>query len=279
VSWLLLNARSASIVASVMLIGFAVMRPFNRRWAQFASAACFEVALVLGMFAFWQIANHLARGHTTGGYQRGEALWHVERVLHLPSERAVQDLITGYPPIVRLTNYYYDTMHFTMMVVFLVWLWLRHRDRYPYFRNVMVAFTAMSLLMQMIAVAPPRLIAGTGLIDTAQYYHQSVYAQFGDLTNQYAALPSIHVGWALLIGYAVATSSTSRGRWVGPAHAAITVFVVVATANHYWMDGIVALWLLVLAGFAATGFERLKQRLAVAAPVRLPILTAPQVES
>ena len=99
--------------------------------------------------------------------------------MHLPSEKSVQHLIIGHPGVVRGANYYYDTAHLTLMVVFLVWLWLRHRDRYPLFRNMIAVFTAMSLLIQMVAVAPPRLIGGTGLIDTAAAYGQSVYAAFG----------------------------------------------------------------------------------------------------
>ena len=100
------------------------------------------------------------------------------------------------------------------MVVFLVWLWLRHRDRYPFFRNMIVAFTGMALLVQMVAVAPPRLIGGTGLVDTAAVYGQSVYATFGDIADQYAAMPSIHVGWAVLIAFAVVSCSTSPWRWL-----------------------------------------------------------------
>jgi hypothetical protein len=269
---LLLNERSATVVAIVMLGVFAVTRPLPRRSARYVSAASFETAVVCGLFALWQLANHLTRGHTTGGLQRGQAIWHAERVMHLPNELSVQHLIINHPTIVKASNYYYDTMHMTLMAVFLVWLWARYRGRYAYFRNMVAAFTAMSLLIQMIAVAPPRLIGGTGMIDTAREYGQSVYAVFGDLSDQYAALPSIHVGWALLIAYAVMKVSPSRWRWLAVLHAAITVFVVVATANHYWMDGIVAVWLLVLASFVAYGIDRLKERLARAHFMPLPAL-------
>jgi hypothetical protein len=177
----------------------------------------------------------------SGGLAHGRAVWRAERWLHVPSEASLQQLILGHPWLVRACNYYYATAHLTGMFVFLVWLWLRHRDRYPQWRNVLVLFTGFALLIEMIPVAPPRLIGHTGLVDTAMVYGQSVYAFVGSgIADQYAALPSIHVGWALLIAVACYTSSRSRWRWVGVAHGVLTVLVVVATANHYWFDGLAA---------------------------------------
>ena len=262
-SWLLLDEKSALVVAAVMLGACVLARQLDRRWARFVAAACFETAFVCALFSLWQVANHLTRGHTTGGLHRGHWLWHAERVVHLPSELWVQNLVIGHPTLVRAANYYYESMHLTLMVVFLVWLWLRHRDRYPFFRNMVVAFTGMSLLIQMIAVAPPRLVMNTGMVDTATVYGQSVYATFGDLADQYAAMPSIHVGWAVLIAYAAVRVSPSRWRWLAAVHAVLTTFVVVATANHYWLDGIVAVALLVPAWLFAAGVQRVRDRLPV----------------
>jgi hypothetical protein len=271
VSWLHLDVRSATAVAAIMLIGVAIARQFaQRRSARFIAAACFETAFVCALFALWQVANRLTRGHTTGGLRRGRSLWHAERVIHLPNERSVQDLILGHPDVVKAANYYYDTAHLTLMVVFLVWLWLRHRDRYPFFRNMIVAFTGMSLLIQMVAVAPPRLIGHTGLVDTAALYGQSVYAVIGSgLADQYAAMPSIHVGWAVLISFAVVSASPSRWRWLAALYGPLTIFVVVATANHYWLDGIAACALLVPAWFMAKGADRLRDRLPRAEPAQI----------
>jgi hypothetical protein len=260
-----LDVRSAITVAVIMAIAVLIARQFPRnRWTRFAAAACFETGFVCALFALWQLANRLTRGHTTGGLDRGRAIWHAERVLHLPSERSVQDLILGHPSIVRAANYYYDTAHLSLMLVFLIWLWLRHRDRYPFFRNMIVAFTGMSLLVQMIAVAPPRLIGGTGLVDTAALYGQSVYAVIGSgIADEYAAMPSIHVGWAFLISIAVVSAGTSRWRWIAALYGPLTFFVVVATANHYWLDGIAACALLVIAWYAAKAVDRLKVRIAM----------------
>jgi hypothetical protein len=272
VSWLRLDVDSATVVAMAMLALCVLAHRFSGRRARFIAAASFEIAVVCVLFALWQVANSLTRGHTTGGLARGRWLWHAERVMHLPSERSVQDLIIHHSWLVRSANYYYDTAHLTLMVVFLVWLWLRHRDRYPLVRNTVAAFTAMSLLIQMVAVAPPRLIGGTGLVDTAEVYGQSVYTAFGSgIADQYAAMPSIHVGWAMLISVAIVTSSTSRWRWLGAVYGPLTFFVVVATANHYWLDGIAACALLVPAWLIARGIRRIQLRMSPDEPAELPL--------
>jgi hypothetical protein len=262
-----LDVHSATVSAIAMLVTFGLVRGIRRGWARFISAAALEIAIVCGLFALWQVANRLTRGHTTGGLQRGEDLWRAERWLHLPSETSVQHLILGHPLWVRGVNYYYDTAHLTVMFGFLVWLWLRHRDRYPEIRNTLALFTLMALLIQMVSVAPPRLIPGTGLIDTAAVYGQSVYAVVGsNFADQYAAMPSIHVGWAMLISVAVVRCSTNRFRWLAAAYGPTTFFVVVATANHYWLDGIVAIALLYLAFAGAAALEPIRLRLRLPDP-------------
>jgi hypothetical protein len=112
-------------------------------------------------------------------------------------------------------------------------------------------FTGASLLIQLIPVAPPRLLPGTGLVDTAVRYGQSVYAWNGGFdADQYSAMPSVHVGWALIVAIAVITVSRSRWRWLAAAYPVLTLLSVTVTANHFWLDGIVAALLvaLVLAG-------------------------------
>jgi hypothetical protein len=261
-----------------MIVVSIVVRQFGGRINKFIAAAAFEISLVCALFSLWQLANQLTRGHTTGGLKRGRQVYHFERVIHLPTEKSVQDLIIGHPDVVKVANYYYDTAHLTVMFVFLIWLWLRHRDHYPRWRNTLAVFTLMSLLMQMVSVAPPRLIGGTGLIDTAAFYHQSVYAAFGNLADQYAAMPSIHVGWAMLVSFAVVGSSPSRWRWVVALYGPLTFFVVVATANHYWMDGFVACALLAIAWYAAKGILILKARLVPTEPVSELMVDPAQIQ-
>jgi hypothetical protein len=272
VSWLRLDLQSATIGAAVLVVLALGLRPVRRRWSLWLASAAVETALVCALFALWQLANRATHTHIAGGLANGRWLWHAERVLHVPSEVWFQKLILGHPDLVRATNYYYATAHLTGMAVFLVWLWLRHRDRYPAWRNIVAIFTGISLLIEMIPVAPPRLIGGTGLVDTAILYGQSVYAFVGSgLADQYAAMPSIHVGWALIIAIACYRCSPSRWRWIGGVHGVLTCFVVVATANHYWFDGAGAAVVLAVAWVAQRGLAKVTARVRENAAISVPV--------
>jgi len=283
VSWLHLDVQSASLSAALLAMLALGMRWVRRPWARFVTAAAGETALVCALFALWQLANTATHTAHAGGLAHGRAVWSLERTLHLPSETSFQHLILGHPWLVRAANFYYASAHLTGMVVFLVWLWLRHRDRYARWRNVVVAFTGIALLIEMIPVAPPRLIGHTGLVDTAVLYGQSVYNYFGsDFADQYAALPSIHVGWALLIGVAMWRCGGRLAGGVGVTHAVLTVLVVVLTANHYWLDGVtaatvLAFALLIVAGAAQVMTALRAQSATVAVPLE-PALEPVQIQ-
>ncbi|MDQ1747801.1 MAG: hypothetical protein QOD07_2064 [Frankiaceae bacterium] len=279
-SWLHLDERSASVTAAVLLALALLARGGapRRRWSAWLAAAAFETGLVCALFALWQVANGMTHGHEQGGLSHGRDVWAAERWLHLPSETSAQRLVLGHHTLVRAINYYYDTAHLTGMVVFLVWLWLRHRDRYPQWRNVVAIFTGIALLIEMVPVAPPRLIGHTGLVDTAMLYGQSVYAFVGsNLADQYAALPSIHVGWAVLIAVAVVRCGRGWAKWVvAVGHGLGTFLVVVLTANHYWLDGVSAITVLAVAWASERGLRRLTARWRV--PALLPARVDGQIQ-
>ena len=117
-------------------------------------------------------------------------------------------------------------------------------------RQVMAWTTLGCLLVQLVPVAPPRMLPG--IVDTAMSYGQSVYAN-GLPFDQLSAMPSVHVAWAVLIGWYVWRISPSRWRFLGPMHAALTVTVVVVTGNHWWLDGIVAVAILSICAWGVYG--------------------------
>lgn len=213
-----------------------------------------EAGLVAALYALWQLAGTVSVLGGEGAFDRARQILRIEHDARLPSEHGAQRLITGHPLLAQAANWYYAAMHFAALGVLLLWLFARHRRRYPEVRSVLVLLTAGSLLIQLVPVAPPRLLPGYE--DTAARYGQSVYNVSGLSVDQLGAMPSVHVGWALLVGWAVVRVSPSRYRWWVLAHPVLTVFVVVATANHFWLDGIVAAGLL-LAGIAALRLPRL----------------------
>jgi PAP2 superfamily len=200
-----------------------------------------EAALLSGLYGLWQFAGSFAVMGPAGALPRARWLWHAERLLDLPSETSVQRLFLPHPLLVQGFNLYYDILHFPVLGACLIWLYARHRDRYRGIRTTVVLFTFASLLIQLIPVAPPRMLPQTGLVDTAVRYGQSVYNSHGGFdADQLSAMPSVHVGWALIIAIAVITVSRSRWRWLAAAYPALTLLAVVVTANHFWLDGIVA---------------------------------------
>jgi PAP2 superfamily len=197
-----------------------------------------EAGVVATLYTLWQLAGSFSVLDNDGAFSRARSIVRVEAAARLPSEHDVQQLISGHSLITQAANWYYAGVHFTALGVMLLWLFVRHRDRYPRVRNVLVLLTATSLMIQWIPVAPPRLLPG--YVDTAARYGESVYNLGGISVDQLAAMPSVHVGWALLVAWAVIGCGASRWRWWVVAHPLLTVFVVLATANHFWLDAIVS---------------------------------------
>jgi hypothetical protein len=218
-----------------------------------------EFVLLNVLFILWRVVGHVSLFHRAGAFGRGRWLWHAERVLHLPSEAALQRQITGHATVDRIANGYYAWAHIAVFAGVLLWLMLRHRDVYPKWRNLVFAFTGISLLIGFLPVAPPRLIPSFGMVDLASRYHQSVYDGLGKgITDQLSAMPSVHVGWAVLAAAAVIVVLRTKWRWLALLHPLITTYVIVVTANHYWLDGVAALLLL---GVVYFGMRRIQPSL------------------
>ena len=228
------------------LFAFAASRLFSG--SPRLAAIAREATLVSLLYSLWQFAGQLSLLGIDDAIARGEWIWNFERALRLPDELALQNFVRPSSFWTQFSNLYYAILHVPAMGAFLVWLFLRHREKYPTWRNALALTTGASLLIQLIPVAPPRLTEATGMIDTGVEYGQSLYGTLGyTIAGQLQAMPSIHVAWAAIVGWGVWEASSSRWRWVGPAHFLITFLVVAITGNHYWLDGIVAMALLVVA--------------------------------
>jgi hypothetical protein len=208
-----------------------------------------EVLLIASMMVVYQGVRHLADGQTGLAFRYADWVWHLERTLRLPSEAAVQDWALSWPSTARLANLYYVGVHFPGTALAMIWLWIRHRPDYLRMRTEMAILTGLALALHVVfPLAPPRLVSGFGMVDTMLATGPSAYPDDTDgVANQFAAMPSLHVGWALLVAVALIRVGTGRWRWLALLHPALTVSVVVVTANHYWLDGIIAGLLLVVA--------------------------------
>jgi hypothetical protein len=245
-SWQYALAAAGCLAAAATAIRAARLAGRSASWALWSGVAR-ESALLFGLYALWQFAGSFTVMSAAGAVPRARWLWHAERVLLLPSETSLQRPFLAHPALVQAFNLYYDVLHFPVLGACLIWLYARHRQSYPRVRTTVAVFTGASLLIQLIPVAPPRLLPGTGLVDTAVRYGQSVYSWHGGFdADEFSAMPSVHVGWALIVAIAVITVSRSRWRWLAAAYPLLTLLVVVVTANHFWLDGIVAALLVAL---------------------------------
>jgi hypothetical protein len=266
-------AAALAVVATAIRVARLAGRPVRHAdaWALWGGVAV-ESALLFGLYALWQFAGSFTVMSAAGAVPRARWLWHAERLLSLPSETALQRPFLPHPVLVQACNLYYDILHFPILGACLIWLYARHRASYPPVRTTVALFTGISLLIQLIPVAPPRLLPVTGMVDTAVRYGQSVYAwQGGFDADEFSAMPSVHVGWALIVAIAVITVSRNRWRWLAAAYPVLTLLVVVVTANHFWLDGIVAALLVALVLVAQWMGGRLRSDKSSGSPQVRPV--------
>jgi hypothetical protein len=229
----------ALVLAVVVGVFGSFMRRATTGRLSFLRAFSLELSLVLVLYAIWQFVAALGTIREADGFANGRWVYDVERTLHIANEASVEGWFLPYPLLVQFWNGYYALAHAPALIIFLVWLFVRHRDRYPRVRNTVAMVTGVVLSMHFLPLAPPRLYPELGFVDTAKLYEQSVYGTPGHgLSDQMSAMPSMHVAWALIVGIGVILISKSRWRWLVLVHVSLTLMAVTATANHWWLDGV-----------------------------------------
>jgi hypothetical protein len=228
---------TASVLVLLFVLGRRSSHPRLRAVAAFSR----EFALVMALTAVWQLVGGSVLTRESGAFERARSLWQVERWAHLWSEVDLQRLALPHPALVEAADLYYAYVHLNGMAVFLVAMWWRRRPLYPRLRLTVVLATLACLLVQIVPVAPPRLLPDLGFVDTALTRGESVYGAFGTgLSNQLSAMPSVHVAWATIVAVFLWRAGGRPLRALGSAYLALTVTAVVVTANHWWLDGVVA---------------------------------------
>ncbi len=236
---------ATALLCTAISLLLARMAPSRARLA--GRAAANEVALLAGLYSIWRLARVLPLATESGAVERARQIDRFQHVLHMPSELSLQHFVLRNAWLGRFLNAYYAILHVPALITFLVWLFVRHRDRYAHWRNGLAILTAFCLVIRFVRVAPPRLVPGLGYIDLATKFGLSVYGPAGTgVSDQLAAMPSIHVGWAAVVSLGAVAATTSRWRWVVAAHVVLTSLAVSATGNHWWLDGIVAVGLLMI---------------------------------
>jgi hypothetical protein len=214
------------------------IRAVLNRAVRRVSPAVTETALVLALFGLYNLGRLVAKGRLDTADGHARSLLDVEGALRLPSEAALQAWALGVPHLIDLADRYY-LLHFPVTAGVLVWLWVRDRPHYLWARRALVLATGAAMLVHLwLPMTPPRLLAGLGMVDTGMVGGDSAYAgsPVSALANEYAAMPSLHVGWAVLLAVVLVRAGRTRWRWLWVLHPLMTLLVVVVTANHYWLD-------------------------------------------
>lgn len=219
---------------------------------------------MLGLFAAYNVGRLLATGQVAAADGNAHRILGLQAALRLPTEADLQALALDVDHLVGLADRYY-LLHFPVTAGVLVWLWVRDRASYRWAKHALVAATAVAMVVHLVVpVTPPRLLAAAGVVDTGQQAGTSVYggSPVGGLANEYAALPSLHVGWALLVALVLVLTLRSRWRWLWLAHPLLTTLTVVVTGNHYLLDAAAGAVLVVVALLATRSARRQDPRRA-----------------
>lgn len=212
-----------------------------------------ELWLITTLYLLYTGSRLLASRSFSHAADRARDLQKIESHLGLNREHAINSFFAAHAWAGLAGSYWYATCHYVVTVAVLVWLYLRHRAVYPRARTALAGATFIALTFYLLMpTAPPRLLDGEFVDvmsrDAAHGWWSgaaSALRGFGGLTDQLAAFPSMHAGWALWVALAVAAGSRSSiARTLGFAYAAITAVVVVGTGNH-WVIDVLAGWLIV----------------------------------
>ena len=220
-----------------------------------------ELPLIAVVYALYSGARLVVRGDVDDAVQHGADILHFEQVTHLDPERWFNQLFTHHAFLGVPADFMYASMHYIVTPAVLVWLWRRRPTHYRKARTWLMISTLIGLIgFTALPTAPPRLLPGAhGFMDTMAKYGSygwwgtdaSAPRGLGHLTNEYAAMPSLHFGWNLLVRIVI--WRVTANRWLRAAAVTLPVLMcvaVVATANHYVID-VAAGAVVALTGLAA----------------------------
>ncbi len=239
----------------------------RRSWA--ALALLREVIIILAAALLYFAVRGLVDARVVDAYGNARSVIRFEQWLGIFHEPAMQRLVVPHDALVAVANWVYIWGHWPVIGLTLVWLHARHHDVYSRFRNAILISGAIGLIIfATFPMAPPLFMTDFGFWDSVSARSNNYRVlQPPSLVNKYAAMPSLHFGWNLLMGIAWASNATTRaGRVFGWLMPIAMLLAIVVTANHYFLDG-VAGGALALVGLTTAGMVTARSRADVARPL------------
>src|SRR5918999_2644115 len=198
-----------------------------------------QLVLFAGAYYLYRIVRGLVDGQTAVAFEHARDLVAAERAMGLFFEPGFQDAVLTQTWLRDFANFMYVNTHFMITTTFLIWLYLARNHAFYYVRNMFMIAMGLALVGYVVyPTAPPRLLPEWGFTDTvAEAVGPAAQNSAAVLYNPYAAVPSMHVAFALMIAIpAMRLIANDVLRYAWATYPAIVTFVVVVTGNHFWLD-------------------------------------------
>ncbi len=212
-----------------------------------------EIAIIAFGYWLYGLGRNAIPKNDRIAFDHARWIQHAQEFLHIDFELAFNHWVAGHEWFAQTCDYYYATLHFIVTPGVMIWLFLRRRTIYRGVRTVIVVTSLLGLLcFYLFPTAPPRLLPGYSYVDTVLKFHtwgSLADPHVADHSNQYAAMPSLHIAWAAWAGWTL--FRCARHLWVrivGIVYPFGTLTVILGTANHFLLDGVGGV-LLLMVGF------------------------------
>jgi PAP2 superfamily len=228
-----------------------------------------ELVILAVLYGAYSLVRNLMGDNEAVAFENAHRIVSAEKALFIFHEPAIQDAL-DHGWIMAQLNSFYGIAHFTVTAGIMLWLYHR-RASYSRYRNAILVTTLVALVGYLtFPLAPPRMLPEYGFFDAmARYGSPWTYenSAVGSISNQFAAMPSLHIGWALWCSWVIWKEGAFR--WLRPVAVLYTSFVlltIVATGNHYFLDAVGGLVVLLIGVSVTHPFhKRAQERLEAAA--------------
>jgi membrane-associated phospholipid phosphatase len=215
-----------------------------------------QLALFAGAYYLYRIVRGLVDGQAGLAFENARTIVNFERTLGLFFEPGLQTWAHNSADwLLTIANFMYVNSHFVLTTTFLIWLYIARNQVFYYVRNMFMIAMGLALLGYVVfPTAPPRYLPEWGFSDTvASFVGETAETSANVLYNPFAAVPSMHVAFALMIGipaFMLVRSRVLKALWL--TYPVVVTFVVMVTANHFWMDAALGALVAAISAYAAT---------------------------
>ena len=242
-----------------------------RRWLSTPHSGGREIAGLALLYALYEVVRGFGGEDWRAAFAHTDAIVELERSLGIFTERSIQAAAEAVPAMPAMLGLAYVVLHFAGTAAFMVWVHRRRRHAFPIVRTTLIASTALALIGYVLyPAAPPRLTEDLGFADTVSSSTGLNLSSdmLGALYNPIAAVPSLHFGYALIVGMFMFTlARTPTARWIGAAYPVAMLLIIVATGNHFFFDAFAGGIVVVAGWWMARSLTTQREKRAASVPV------------